>query len=154
MFAQHLRERFLCLFARDLRDRDFCVCLHETCERDFCVCLHKTCERDFGFRCLHETCEIEISVCCTRLSREISVFARLARCRRRATTHKTEAMDVQEPRQSTNLHWRRLLLAALCAGGESRMQSAFSDFLRRRLWRLDDIAMTIEKRLDREIHLR
>lgn len=129
VFAKHLRERFLCLFARDLRDRDFCVCLHETCE-------------------------IEISVCCTRLSREISVFARLARCRRTATTHKTEAMDVQEPRQSTDLHWRRLLLAALCAGGEPRMQSAFSDFLRRRLWRLDDSAMIIEKRLDREIHLR
>ncbi len=139
MFAQHLRERFLCLFARDLRDRDFCVCLHETCERDFGVCTRLAKSR---FPCVAQD------------FRERSVFARLARCRRTATTHKTEAMDVQEPRQSTDLHWRRLLLAALCAGGEPRMQSAFSDFLRRRLWRLDDIAMTIEKRLDSEIHLR
>ncbi len=130
----------MCLFAQDLRDRDFCVCT--TLEREISVFVRTRLAR-----------EISVFVC-TRLAREISVFARLARCRRTATTHKTEAMEVQEPRQSTDLHWRRLLLAALCAGGESRMQSAFSDFLQRRLWRLDDIAMTIEKRLDREIHLR
>ncbi len=129
----------MCLFAQDLRDRDFCVCA--TLEREISVFVRTRPAR-----------EISVFVC-TRLARAISVFARLARCRRTATTHKREAMEVQEPRQSTDLHWRRLLLAALCAGGELRMQSAFSDFLKRRLWRLDDIAMTIKKRLDREIHL-
>ncbi len=151
MFAQHLRERFLCLFARDSRERFLCLFARDLRERFLCLFAQDLRER---FRCLHETSEIETTVCCIRLSIEISVFARLARCRRTATTHKTEKMEVQEPRQSTDLHWRRLLLAALCAGGESRMQSAFSDLLRRRLWRLDDIAMTIEKRLDGEIHLR
>ncbi len=64
VFAQHLRERFLCLFARDSRERFLC---------SVCTRLAR---------------EILVFVC-TRLAREISVFARDFRNRDFRVLHKT-----------------------------------------------------------------